>query len=71
VSRLEDAAIRHQWAAKEADLAYSDLIAESMKAHEEGMSIKRIAEISGVSRWTLHKYQSAALSANLRALESD
>jgi predicted transcriptional regulator len=71
VSRLEDAARIHQVLTREAALAYTDLIAESMKAHQEGMSIKSIAQISGVSRWTLHKYQSAALSANLRALESD
>jgi response regulator of citrate/malate metabolism len=71
VSRLEDAAIRHQWAVKEAALAYADLIAESMKARNEGMSITRIAEISGISRVTLHKYASAALSANLSDPEAD
>ena len=71
MSRLEDAAIRHQWAVREATLAYADLIAECMKAREEGMSITRIAKISGVSRMTLHKYASAAISANLSDPEND
>ena len=71
MSRLEDAAVRHQWAVKEAALAYADLIAESMKAHQEGMSITRIAQISGISRMTLHKYASAAISANLSDAEKD
>jgi response regulator of citrate/malate metabolism len=71
VSRLEDAAIRHEWAVKELLLAWADLIAESMKAKEEGMSITRIAEISGISRMTLHKYASAAISANLSDPEND
>jgi response regulator of citrate/malate metabolism len=71
VSRLKDAAIRHQWAAKEADLAYSDLIAECMKARNDGMSITKISQLSGISRMTLHKYASAALSANLRASQDD
>jgi hypothetical protein len=71
VSRLKDAAIRHQWAAKEADLAYSDLIAECMKARNDGMSITKISQLSGISRMTLHKYASATLSANLRASDND
>ena len=71
MSRLEDAAIRHEWAVKELLLAWADLIAESMKAKEEGMSITRIAEISGISRMTLHKYASAAISANLSDPEND
>jgi response regulator of citrate/malate metabolism len=71
VSRLKDAAIRHQWAAKEADLAYSDLIAECMKARNDGMSITKISQLSGISRMTLHKYASAAISANLGASDKD
>ena len=43
----------------------------SMKAKDEGMSITRIAEISGISRMTLHKYASAAISANLSDPEAD
>ena len=71
MSRLEDAAIRHQWAVKEAALAYADLIAESMKARSTGMSITRIAEVSGISRMTLYKYASAAISANLSDPKAD
>lgn len=71
MSRLEDAAKIHQVLTREAALAYADLIAESMKAHQEGMSITRIAEISGVSRMTLHKYASVAISSNLGDPESD
>jgi len=71
VSRLKDAAIRHQWAAKETDLAYSDLIAECMKARNDGMSITKISQLSGISRMTLHKYASAAISANLGASDND
>ena len=71
MSRLEDAATRHHWAVKEAALAYADLIAECMKARADGMSITRIAEISGISRMTLHKYASAAISANLSDPEND
>ena len=71
MSRLEDAARIHQALTKQATLAYADLIAESMKARNEGMSITRIAEISGISRMTLHKYASAAISANLSDPEND
>ena len=71
MSRLKDAAIRHQWAAKEADLAYSDLIAECMKARNDGMSITKISQLSGISRMTLHKYASAAISATLSDPEAD
>ena len=71
MSRLEDAAIRHQWAAKEADLAYSDLIAECVKAHNAGINIKQLSYIAGISRMTLHKYIAAAISANLRASDND
>jgi hypothetical protein len=35
------------------------------------MSITRIAEVSGISRMTLHKYASAAISANLSDPEAD
>ena len=71
MSRLEDAAVRHQWAVKESVLAYANLIAECMKAKQEGMSITQIAHISGISRMTLHKYASAAISANLSDPEND
>ena len=71
MSRLEDAARRHQALSKEVTLAYADLIAESMKAKDAGMSITRIAEISGISRMTLHKYASAAISANMSDPEAD
>lgn len=56
MSRLEDAASIHQVLTREAAQAYADLIAECMKASAEGMSVMRIAEISGVSRVTLYKY---------------
>jgi ribosomal protein L20 len=71
VSRLKDAAIRHQWAAKEADLAYSDLIAECVKAHNAGVNIKQLSYIAGISRMTLHKHISAAIADNLRASQDD
>jgi response regulator of citrate/malate metabolism len=71
VSRLEDAARRHQSLVKQTNLAYADLIAESMKARDNGMSITRIAELSGISRMTLHKYASAAISANMGDPEND
>ena len=71
MSRLEDAATIHQVFTREAALAYSNLIAECMKARDDGMSITRIAEISGISRMTLHKYASAAISANLSDPEND
>lgn len=71
MSRLEDAARRHQSLTKEITLAYADLIAESMKAKQEGMSITQISQISGISRMTLHKYASAAISANLNDPEDD
>ena len=71
MSRLEDAASIHQVLTREAARAYANLIAECMKARAEGMSITRIAEISGVSRMTLHKYASAAISANLSDPEND
>ena len=71
MSRLEDAARRHQALVKQTNLAYADLIAESMKARDNGMSITRIAEVSGISRMTLHKYASAAISANLGDPEND
>jgi len=35
------------------------------------MSITRIAEVSGISRMTLHKYASAAISANMGDPEND
>lgn len=71
MSRLEDAARRHQSLVKQTNLAYADLIAESMKARDNGMSITRIAELSGISRMTLHKYASAAISANMGDPEND
>ena len=71
MSRLEDAAVRHQWAVKESALAYADLIAECMKARNDGMSITKISQLSGISRMTLHKYASAAISANLSDPEND
>ena len=71
MSRLEDAARIHKALTKQATLAYADLIAECMKARDDGMSITRIAEISGISRMTLHKYASAAISANLSDPEND
>ena len=68
---LTAARIRHDRAAEEKRLAYEDLIKESLQAHREGVSITRIAHISGISRMTLHKYVSAAISANLSDPEND
>jgi hypothetical protein len=71
VSSLEAAASRHQWAVNEAKLAYADLIAECVQSHNEGVNIKQLSYIAGISRMTLHKYISAAIADNLRASDID
>jgi len=71
VSSLEAAASRHQAALAEQRAAFSDLIAECVKAHNEGVNIKQLSYIAGISRMTLHKYISAAIADNLRASDID
>ncbi len=71
MNSLEVAASRHQAALAEQRAAFSDLIAECVQAHKEGMNIKQLSYIAGISRMTLHKYISAAIADNLRASQDD